>query len=610
MSDGFPANHLPKPTMPSNLLGEKSDHKKENRKKIWLSLEELQEGNYQEAKTDKEIQNKEKNVSIIKNALNYKTFTTDDSGAFTPYAEEERALTQRDVYCLINSKLFSQAELEQSLNFVAHMGYGKNSTIGKGFFEVNGCEEVELKPMSKTIFMTLSPSVLEGQNIQTSYYEPFTRFGKHGAELANKSPFKKPLLLANSGAVVVFENAYQKPYIGKAIRGHSTHPETVHQGYAIIIPLKERLTMQTYKLKLTALTPIHIGTGEVYEPTNFVIDNGYLYEFDEIKFYKLLDTKSKKVFMDVVSKESEASLFSLHGLIKQHKNEAIESSILKVQVFKSFTNEYELKIGKVVKIEGKTTIKNVFNRFQIERTSRLTNTHKVYIPASSIKGSISTAYQEYIFKKNYKKLDELFHNRRPQENIFKNLMISDTVPIKTMSVIGYSLNKERFEDDELGPSNRLEVIYTGSEFETTLQIRDYEVTQQVDFDLIRKSANAHYLPLFKSMLEEKVIHRGQKIDEYTSEYLSETFIKTYKDFTPKENQFLLRIGKYSGARSVTIEGQRQIKVKISGGGKYRKPNKWETLEEETTTWLFGNNEQATTNLFPFGWVLCEREEVF
>ncbi len=239
MSDGFPANHLPKPTMPSNLLGEKSDHKKENRKKIWLSLEELQEGNYQEAKTDKEIQNKEKNVSIIKNALNYKTFTTDDSGAFTPYAEEERALTQRDVYCLINSKLFSQAELEQSLNFVAHMGYGKNSTIGKGFFEVNGCEEVELKPMSKTIFMTLSPSVLEGQNIQTSYYEPFTRFGKHGAELANKSPFKKPLLLANSGAVVVFENAYQKPYIGKAIRGHSTHPETVHQGYAIIIPLKE-----------------------------------------------------------------------------------------------------------------------------------------------------------------------------------------------------------------------------------------------------------------------------------------------------------------------------------------------------------------------------------
>jgi len=37
--------------------------------------------------------------------------------------------------------------------------------------------------------MTLSPAVLEGQNIKNSYYEPFTRFGKHGAELANTNPF-------------------------------------------------------------------------------------------------------------------------------------------------------------------------------------------------------------------------------------------------------------------------------------------------------------------------------------------------------------------------------------------------------------------------------------
>jgi CRISPR-associated protein Csm4 len=239
MSDGFPSNYLPKPTMPSSLLGEKSDEKKVNRKKIWLTLEELQKGSYQKAKTDKEIHNNEKNVSIIKNALNYRTFTTDDSGAFTPYAEEERVLSQRDIYCLINPKLFSQAELEQSIKFVAQMGYGKNSTIGKGFFKVDGCEEIALELLSKNLFMTLSPSVLEGQNIQKSYYEPFTRFGKHGAELANKSPFKKPILLANSSAVVVFENAYEKPYIGKAIKGHSTHPETVHQGYAIIIPIKE-----------------------------------------------------------------------------------------------------------------------------------------------------------------------------------------------------------------------------------------------------------------------------------------------------------------------------------------------------------------------------------
>jgi CRISPR-associated protein Csm5 len=61
--------------------------------------------------------------------------------------------------------------------------------------------------------------------------------------------------------------------------------------------------MKSYKLKLTALTPIHIGTGEHYEPTNFVIDGGYLYEFDEIKFYEKLDKEQQENFLNAVEKK-------------------------------------------------------------------------------------------------------------------------------------------------------------------------------------------------------------------------------------------------------------------------------------------------------------------
>ncbi|MBD3796094.1 MAG: hypothetical protein IE881_09275, partial [Epsilonproteobacteria bacterium] len=342
-------------------------------------------------------------------------------------------------------------------------------------------------------------------------------------------------------------------------------------------------------------------------PTNYVIDDGFLYEFDEMKFYQKLHETQQKAFLDAVKKNSGESLFQIHRIIKNNKKEAKESAFLKVRVFKDLEEDYNRKVGNVVQSEGRGKGKkvSVFNRFQIERTIRLQNDNKVYIPASSIKGSISTAYQEHIFKTNYRVLDELFHNRKPQENIFKNLMIADTKPIKTMSVIGYSLNKERFEDDKLGPSNKLEVIYSGSEFETTLQIRDYEVTKQVDFSLIKKSCDEHYLKLFQSMMKAKNLHRGKMVDDYINEYFSEKFYEQYKDLKLKENQFLLRVGKHSGARAVTIEGQREIKVKISGGGARRKPNRWETLEEETTTWLFGASEQSTTNLLPFGWVLCE-----
>lgn len=237
VSDGFATEFVPKPSLPSSLLGEDGDKKKENRKKIWLTLKELQNGEFSKAKTDEEVNNKSKTVVTVKNSLNYKTFTTDDSGTFAPYSESESTIGPKDVYFLV-SDIFTIDELQKSLNTVTQMGFGKNASIGKGFFTLSDFEEIKLTQISKTL-MTLSPAVLEDQNIKKAYYEPFTRFGKHGADLANKNPFKKPLLLANSGAIVVFEQTYTKPYIGKAIKGHSTHQNAVHQGYAIVIPTKD-----------------------------------------------------------------------------------------------------------------------------------------------------------------------------------------------------------------------------------------------------------------------------------------------------------------------------------------------------------------------------------
>ena len=364
---------------------------------------------------------------------------------------------------------------------------------------------------------------------------------------------------------------------------------------------------QTIKLKLTALTPLHIGTGEDYEPTNFVIDNGYLYEFDEIKFFEKLSGIEKERFLKAVEKKGPDSLFEIHRVIKQNKKEAIASAQHKVQVSKGIERDYENKVGKAVQQEGGRRIQpsKVFNRFQIARTIRQPNNKNVYIPGSSFKGAISTAYQELWYKRDSHKWREFFQNRRPQENIFKNLVVADTMAIKTYAMVGYALNKERFEEDQLGPSNKLETIYKGSEFETTLKIRDYKSQEPVDFELIKKSCDAHYLPLFQQMFKPFTTFKGKETDDFTNEYFDEKFYETYKDFKLKENQFLIRVGKHSGARAVTIDGMRQIKVKISGGGPKRKPNRWETLDQETTIWMYAGNENALNTLLPFGWVLCE-----
>jgi len=369
--------------------------------------------------------------------------------------------------------------------------------------------------------------------------------------------------------------------------------------------------MKEIKLKLKALTPIHIGTGENYEPTNFVIDDGYLYEFDEFEFFNHLDNKQKKLFLSAVEKKSYESLFEIHRIIKNNKNIAKQCAFKKIQVSKSLENEYEKKVGRPVQFEGKQKNKKVFNKFQINKTLRFkNNSYQVYIPGSSIKGALLTAYGEFIYKTNRRLFNEMFNKCFPSQNgnVFKYLSVSDSKPLKTYSIIGYALNKERFEDDNQGPENIVEVIYSNekqhSEFEVTLTFKSDMFCKKGKLNEIKKACNEHYLPIFKNMIDGVTVFRNEEVDDFTNEYFSNSFYETYKRLELKENQFLIRVGKYSQARAVTIDGLREINVKLSGGGPKRKPNRWQTLDQETTSWLFGLSKN-NNSLMPFGWLLCE-----
>ena len=89
--------------------------------------------------------------------------------------------------------------------------------------------------------MTLAPCCPQGQGFDGahSYYQTLTRFGRHGNVQATAgNPFKKPVLMAQSGAVFSGER-HGRPWIGQGIGGISTTlPATVHQGYAPAIALE------------------------------------------------------------------------------------------------------------------------------------------------------------------------------------------------------------------------------------------------------------------------------------------------------------------------------------------------------------------------------------
>lgn len=238
ISDAFPEGYLPKPKMPSALLGEDSDLKKENRKKIWLTLPELQNGDFAKAQSDEEIQNSDENIVTIRNSINYKTFTTDDTGIFTPYGEQEFSLGKKDIYFLLDESQLRLEELQKSFKQLSQSGYGKDTTIGKGRFGFEDFKEVPLDN-SSTTYLTLSPFSPAGMDVENIYYEPFTRFGKFGGNRAFKNAFKKPILMADTASVAHFKETKTLQYIGKAITKISDrHADAVHQGYSIVIPIR------------------------------------------------------------------------------------------------------------------------------------------------------------------------------------------------------------------------------------------------------------------------------------------------------------------------------------------------------------------------------------
>lgn len=431
------------------------------------------------------------------------------------------------------------------------------------------------------------------------------------------------------------------------------------------------------QLKVTALSPLHIGCGQVYEPLHFIIDENILYEFELEEILPHLSEQKKVAFMGLLQNQNENSFAKVNKFIKENaKDIAKQYAHTKIKVSKAIQNEYNKKVGEVAQIEGKGKFrKKVFNKFEIQKIQRKQTKSKDgaynyigYIPGSSFKGAISTAFREFIYKNEGKQsMNEKFDEKTNITNhIFKNFKVADSIPTKISTSIGYAINKERFEEDKQSQMNTfIEIIEPNSEFVIDINY-DEILKDKKAFNIsdIFSSCNNHYKPILDSLVSEDEI----------CEYLEDSFYEKSKSLQLKPNQFLLRVGKHSGARAVTVDWLRRIAVKLcevknnnrdskSNEERIEKrvtrlhkksrfenvdditrlmvdegliledkekkayrlskdflnnPSKIEHiiqrnprttiqafLSEETTTWLYGKHYKDNKGLLPFGWVLCE-----
>jgi CRISPR-associated protein Csm4 len=248
VSDGFPQGLLPRPAAPDVSLGLEMDpaQRKKARTLRWLPAA----GATQPVKLwlEQLVGSDMMRISVVsQNTINRFTGTT-GTGPFAPrqvdrlWFDESARL---DLYVVLDEDRLPLEHLKALLDDIGLHGYGRDATTGSGKFAVDAWCEAPWPTMATQWWLTLAPCAPDPALLEADRcsYLPLTRFGRHGnVAVMRGNPFKSPLLMAATGALLRSREPAKWAFHGRGLGGRIDSisgilPQTVHQGYAPVVPL-------------------------------------------------------------------------------------------------------------------------------------------------------------------------------------------------------------------------------------------------------------------------------------------------------------------------------------------------------------------------------------
>lgn len=382
--------------------------------------------------------------------------------------------------------------------------------------------------------------------------------------------------------------------------------------------------LQQHHLYLTPLSPLHLGTGEDYQPTEYVISDGIMYVFDPAQA-----TLSKAQYDELMSVAQRGNFIEIQKYFKKHAATFQDCAYKAIGVGRALEREYNDKLGKAVQQEGNG--KKVHNQLTIECTAVNPLTHQPYIPGSVFKGSVRTALLDALTRQSPPAEAPNSRSAAKYENeklgsfasdIMRLFKTADFMPSETVSTqIQYAVNHKKqavVKDGKIqaakGVTGRRETIQHAQyrRFQTACTIQHLLLAHQpyiknperklpnaglqpIDLKQLAIYVNTYHLPRWHK--ENQILEERNLV---SPEWLKQTR-QLIDDLKPQLEQgtiVLMRLGKNGGAESKTLDGHAKIAIK-GKGGRY-------TLQSNTTTvWLAAQSDKETHGLLPFGWVLIE-----
>jgi CRISPR-associated protein Csm5 len=372
--------------------------------------------------------------------------------------------------------------------------------------------------------------------------------------------------------------------------------------------------MSTLPITISTLSPVHIGCDEVYEPSNFVIHDGLLHALDVADLaQELTDAECRQL---ATLSDGREPIGALQRFFRDRAERFSALARHQVEVAPDIVVNYEQNAGKPA--QRGSNGEAVYNVFPISRTSYRPLDNTPYLPGSSLKGSIRTAWlnkcnhgadlsdAEKRDRKSASRLQErlLGYTAGKFENDpFRHLGLADAHPeddtVAPPTRILYAISKKKRlpRDGERAPQELKVFLETLPDSLPAAFHSEIRLSGSIDWKSLCDACNGFYLPQLEAELAHDVL--GQLIDPDWKRLIGGLLGDELGELVAARQGFLLRVGRHSGAESVTLQGLRNIKIlgpRVDGKQTF-------DFRPLTTEKRFASLTKAgTSGLLPFGWI--------
>lgn len=368
--------------------------------------------------------------------------------------------------------------------------------------------------------------------------------------------------------------------------------------------------VEQHSFSLTPLSPIHVGAGEDLDWTTSYIDGSALVLFDSIRVAIRLEEKTLAAIDKALGNADPSRIIcDLQRVYRENRAALSQGARRFVSVLPDLAEHMQNALGQVSQREDR---RSIVNELAVARTMVEPLLQRPYIPGSTLKGAIRTAWLDALPAVRGRKDGSLDESAMLGGSFDKDPFrlvgvadLSSDAGARTVIVEARNVRRQvstSGRDEGKGLPVRVEAIapflagalrggvvlrkLNGKTLERDVQL----ATPELDEILTR--INRFHIGLFRAQREQLRGLRHHVDQDWLSSM--ETLVGRI-DKGEGRKVGLVRIGKFCTAEAKTVS-ERQISVRVGRSQTDKRRN-------GTTFWLAG--DRMASGRLPFGWALIE-----